>query len=299
MFFAFVAHKNSSSRTIAKANNIDQQAAALEKAAALEPANTDILWVLAELRAGQKKIPEALALADQAIKIQKAAGKAVDRSWYRRPLSYAYNAKLQPQSLKAASELFASSADPKDRKDALMVYRQYGNLDHEGRIDVMRLMRSAKVLDDKDNILSFASSLALRHYPAEAQAVLNEGVAAGRINASDPEIAGLIREVGAKIAEDKAALPGLVSKAQSDANGTLAFRVANGYFGHADYSKAAELYRLSAQKGGPDKDTAQLRLGIALAMAGQNAEAEAALKAVSGNRSALASYWLAWLANRG
>jgi hypothetical protein len=102
-----------------------------------------------------------------------------------------------------------------------------------------------------------------------------------------------------KIAEDKAVLPGLATRAAAAAKGDLAFNVGNGYFGHGDYAKAAELYRLAIQKGAPDQELAKLRLGIALAMAGQNAEAETALKAVSGPRASLASYWMLWLANRG
>jgi hypothetical protein len=37
---------------------------------------------------------------------------------------------------------------------------------------------------------------------------------------------------------------------------------------------------------------------MALALAGQRAEAEAALRAVTGPRSQIAAYWLAWLGQR-
>ena len=40
-----------------------------------------------------------------------------------------------------------------------------------------------------------------------------------------------------------------------------------------------------------------LRLGEALAMGGQRAEAETALRAVSGPRQAIAAYWLLFLAH--
>jgi hypothetical protein len=283
-----------------KANkNIDQAAATVEKLIALNPNSTDALWHLAELRVEQKKPAEAVALGEKAIKIAKDAGQTVDLNWHRRVLDIAYRNKLQAQTAKLAKELFAVSTDAKDRRNALLIYQQQGNVDNEGRLDLLRLMRSAKVLDDPNYILSFADTLALRHYPAEAQAVLNEAVAAGRIKAAAPQVAELLRHSAGKIAEDKSVLPGLAAKAQSAGDGNLAFRVANGYFGHADYAKAAELYRLAAQKGGADQELAKLRLGIALAMAGQNAEAETALKSVSGSRADLAAYWLLWLSNRG
>lgn len=104
--------------------------------------------------------------------------------------------------------------------------------------------------------------------------------------------------VSPKIAEDRAALPGLDARARSGGNGQLALRLAEGYFGHGDYAKAAEFYRLAVQKGGIDANLANTRLGIALALAGQRAEAETALKAVTGPRQEIASYWLLWLNKR-
>ncbi len=281
------------------ANNPDQQVATLEKLRALDPNNTDAIWELAEARVKQNKSAEAVMLAEQAIKTAKDAGQPVDVTWYRRALSLAYTAKLQPQSVKLARELFGASTVAKDRSNALLILRQYGNMDVQGKLDLFRLMRSAKALNDPINVLSFADALSLLHYPAEAQSVLNEAIAAGVVKSSDPQAAEILRSAGAKVAEDKAVLPGLATKAQGGADGRLAFQVANGYFGHADFTKAAELYRLAIQKGGADKENSKLRLGIALAMAGKNAEAEAAFKSVSGNRADLASYWLLWLANRG
>jgi Flp pilus assembly protein TadD len=72
-------------------------------------------------------------------------------------------------------------------------------------------------------------------------------------------------------------------------------RLADGYYGHGNYSKAAELYRLGLQKGSVDSNLANTRLGIALAMAGQKAEAETAFNAVTGPRKDLASFWTLWL----
>jgi hypothetical protein len=78
----------------------------------------------------------------------------------------------------------------------------------------------------------------------------------------------------------------------------MALRIAEGYFGHGDHAKAAELYRLALQKGGVDANLVNTRLGIALAMSGRRPEAEAAFKAVTGARAGLASYWMLWLSQR-
>ena len=72
---------------------------------------------------------------------------------------------------------------------------------------------------------------------------------------------------------------------------------ADAYLGYGDYAKAASLYRLALQKGGSgvDADTAQLRLGIALAMSGDKAGARTAFAAVKGRRADLASFWTLYL----
>ena len=61
------------------------------------------------------------------------------------------------------------------------------------------------------------------------------------------------------------------------------------------FLKAAALYRAALQKGSIDANLANTRLGMALALAGQKAEAEAAFKAVTGPRADIAGYWLVWL----
>jgi hypothetical protein len=54
------------------------------------------------------------------------------------------------------------------------------------------------------------------------------------------------------------------------------------------------MYRIALQKGG-DPAVVNTRLGIALARAGQKAEADAAFKAVpAGTRGQLAQLWMAW-----
>jgi len=70
------------------------------------------------------------------------------------------------------------------------------------------------------------------------------------------------------------------------------------YYGYGEYGPAAELYRAALDKG-MDAGVANIRLGAALAMAGQRAPAEAAFRAVTGPRAELAQLWLLWLSRRG
>jgi len=77
-------------------------------------------------------------------------------------------------------------------------------------------------------------------------------------------------------------------------DGRAVLRLADAYYGYGQYADAIELYRAALQKGA-DAGTVNTRLGAALAMAGQRAEAEAAFRAVTGQRAEIASFWLLWL----
>jgi uncharacterized protein HemY len=81
----------------------------------------------------------------------------------------------------------------------------------------------------------------------------------------------------------------------SGSNAKIAMTAGNIYFSNGDYAKAAELYRAALGKSGADKDLANLRLGMALARAGDKAGATAALQAVGGARAGVAQYWLLYL----
>ena len=66
------------------------------------------------------------------------------------------------------------------------------------------------------------------------------------------------------------------------------------YYGAGNYQKAAELYREAAEKGA-DTNLANLRLGEALARAGDKAGATAALSKVGGSLAEIAKFWLVYV----
>ena len=69
---------------------------------------------------------------------------------------------------------------------------------------------------------------------------------------------------------------------------------AEAYYGYGDYAKAADLFRAALGKQGVDKDLANLRLGMALARAGDKAGATAALNAAGGAQAEIAKLWLTY-----
>ncbi len=272
--------------------------AAYQEVLKLTPNDPDVLNNMVVIYREQKNYPQAVALLEQRIAASKAAGQKVDERTYRAALQTALDGKLSGKIMPLTRDFLAAYPGPQNWQVALDLFRQGAQHDDATLLDTFRLMRAAKTLNQTNEYLALADTLALGRFYAEARDVVNEGVAARKFAASHPGAAQVLKEVNPKIAEDRAALAGLESRARGDAKGTLSLRLAEGYYGHGMHAKAAEFYRLALQKGGVDANLVNTRLGMALALSGQRAEAEAAFKAVTGPRADLAGLWMLWLANR-
>jgi predicted Zn-dependent protease len=268
--------------------------AALQKLGEIDPNNVDVMLANAEATAATNKV-EAIAMIERAIAAQKAKGEAVPENWYKRALRFAYEAKLPQQTSKLSRDLVAAYPTPDNWRDALTIYRQSATLDKQSETDLLRLMRAAKAMKGDSDFFTLASNLNDLGLPGESKAVIDEGVATNKINASKDYFRQLLTSTSGRVSADRASLPGLKSKALAGNAARLALTTGDAFYGYGDYASAAELYRAALQKQGVDANVANTRLGAALALAGRRAEAEAAFKAVTGNRAALASFWMLWL----
>jgi Flp pilus assembly protein TadD len=110
---------------------------------------------------------------------------------------------------------------------------------------------------------------------------------------------GLTLVSTARITRERTALAGQLTQARgAAATATQTRTVADTMLSHGRYAEAAELYRLALTRTGEDPGLLNTRLGIALAMAGQNAEAETAFRASTGDYGELGALWAIWLARR-
>ena len=134
---------------------------------------------------------------------------------------------------------------------------------------------------------------------SESKEVLGEGAQANFVDPSKGTASTLRKTVTTKAAQEAKGLAAKEKAAMAAATGTQALAVAETHFGLGNYAKAAEYYRAAAQKGSVDPNLTSTRLGIALGLAGQRAEAEAALRSVTGPRADLAAFVLLWLSQRG
>jgi tetratricopeptide (TPR) repeat protein len=277
----------------------DRAAAALQKVAELEPNSTDAVLMLAETRARENKPAEAISLIERAMASTKASGQPVPESWYKRALKFAYEAKLPTQTAKLSRDLVAAYPTADNWRDAVTIYRQQAKLDKAAETDVLRFLRAAKAMKGDSDFLTLATHLNEAGLPGESKAVIDEGVQRNLISANKDYFRALVGSTSSRVVADRASLPSLEAKAMAGANGKLALSTGDAFYGYGDYAKAATLYRAALQKGGVDSNVANTRLGAALALAGQRAEAEAVFKAVMGPRADIAAFWLLWLAQRG
>lgn len=262
------------------------------------PNDPEAFLALAQAKTARDKVPETIPLIANAIKLQQAANRPVPEAWYLRGLKHAFDARMVAESLDFSRGLIAAYPTPENWRDVLLVRRDLGQLDPAATVDLLRLLRNTKGLAGERDYYALAEALTGAGFGAEAKAVLDEGVAAKMVDASEARTKELLA-AAKKATTASSALAGLETKATSAATGAAAMTAADAYFGHADYAKAAALYRAALQKGSVDPNVANTRLGMALGLAGQKAEAETALRAVTGTRADLAALWLLWLAQRG
>ncbi|MGF1549060.1 MAG: hypothetical protein ACFBQW_00775 [Sphingomonadaceae bacterium] len=276
---------------------------AFEQYMGLQPNDHEMLVALAETKHALDKPQEAVDLLFRAIGMreQEAAqtGQPVPENWYKRALAMAYNNKMVPQSLALSQRLMRHYPTPTNLRDGLLIYRDLSQLPDPIYLDWARLMAAYDALAGERDYFDYAELANRRALYGEAKSVLDAGIAANMIDPDKQHFRELIANVSRRIAGDKAELAKLAAQAAGSADGTLAFNTAEAYLGYDDYAKAAELYRLAIQKGGIDVDAAQMRLGIALALMGDAAGAEAAFNAVAGQRDPLADYWLLYLDQQG
>lgn len=228
-----------------------------------------------------------------------ARGEKAPEDYYRYAIARSNKARLKPQTISWLSKYAAAYPNAKTWYEVLATYGfqqdAVEKLDNQQKLDLFRLMRASGGLADQYFYLEYAQKAQNSGLPMEAQAVLREGIANGKIPAANTEAKAMSTEIAQAI-RNEGSMAAIESKSKAAANGTLAMQTADGYLGQGNYAKAVELYRLSLTKGGVDANIVNSRLGIALARSGDKAAAKTAFAAVSGTpRADIASFWTTWL----
>ena len=265
---------------------------------AASPNSAEGMVNLAKVKLDLKKPQEAQPLFVRAIQAYSASGQRAPESWYKVALDLAYRNKNAAQVAAIGPSFVAAYPTPQNWRDVLLIQRELQGADPASSLDLYRLMRASRALGGETDYFEMAAALEAAGFPAEAKAVLEEGAAARMVDTGKGRGKDMLTRSSARAAQERATLAGLQTRAMADATGALALKTGDTLLSRGDYAKAAELYRAALQKGSVDAGLANRRLGMALALAGQRAEAEAALRAATGPHSQVAAYWLAWLAQR-
>lgn len=283
-----------------RANDYVAATAQYERLAALTPNDPVVLSDLASIYIRTKQTPKALATIDKAIAVTEAAGQKPIEQLYANRTQLAYDNKMTAEVDTNALALVRAYPSQKNWNFALFSWRGSNKTDEQMDLDWFRLLRGSGAITSEGEYLDYAATAQQRGLPTEAKAVLDDGIAKGKVDAAKPNAKELRQLLTpAKIAADKASLPALEREARAAKTGRVARATADGYLSVGDFAKAADLYRLALSKGGEDANLVNLRTGYALAMTGDKAGADAAFAAVTGSaRAGLARYYRVWAAQR-
>ncbi|WP_095011052.1 hypothetical protein [Tsuneonella mangrovi] len=262
-------------------------------AAGFTKTNPNLL--IAEAYFAQNQTQAGLDTMDTAIAKEQSEGQPVPEDWIKRALSIAYRANLKDPSLKYAA-LLASTYPSKDTwGDAISIERTFYDFDGAPLLDLMRLAGQTNSLRNKRDYLDYVFSGDARRVPAEILKVINEGVAAGQLSASDMSIQQTKAEAEKQAAADKTGLPELGSDADKP-NANLATLVAAGdtFLSYDQPAKALGYYERAIALPGVDANQVLTRMGIAQVRTGKFTEAEASFAKVQGNRQPIAKLWAAY-----
>jgi tetratricopeptide (TPR) repeat protein len=285
--------RNLAAKYQAAGRTADAQAA-LQKLTTLDPNNADVLIASAQALKDANKPAEAVAVLQKAIAASTASGKKPPESWYKQSVALAYDARL-PNTMELSRAWVKAYPSAASWKDAIRIYRNMQRPPEPVLVDLLRLARVTGALESGSDYHPYAFQALQELSPLEARAVVEEGASKGHINKADKLYRDILAEANSRSAGQMERLPALARDAMSGSNAKIAMTAGNIYFSNGDYAKAAELYRAALGKSGADKDLANLRLGMALARAGDKAGATAALQAVGGARAGVAQYWLLYL----
>ena len=276
-----------------KSKQYDQAVSYFQKQQQLVPGNIDPLVNIAEIRASQGRSADAVGTLQQVIQASSAGGKKPQEAVYRRALALAYDGKL-PNTMDIAKQWVTAYPSDTSWHDTISIYRNLHPGDSPTLIDIFRLASATNSMQEGADYEIYAAKTAEAANYGEAKAVVDAGIAAGKIKASNATIASVIAASKGKVPTEA----DLAAAEKGAAIPTAYLRVGDRYYGAGNYAKAATLYRQALAKGS-DANTTNLRLGEALARSGDKAGATSALNAVTGPQADIAKLWLLYVQRQG
>ena len=239
----------------------------------------------------------AVPLYLQAIQAAQTANQTVPAEWRQGLAAAAYRAQ-DANTVRYMREWLSAAPSPGAWHDTLAIFAEQGA--NAGlKLDTFRLMRGAGAMVGERDYIQYAEAANEARAYAEVAAVLQEGLSRNLITTNAAYARERLEQANTRVSAFRQIMAQERAAALSGRDAAHATYVADAYFGAGQYADAAALYRAALERGA-DAASTNTRIGAALALAGQRAEAETALRAVTGGpRGELAQLWLLWLSSRG
>ena len=278
-----------------RVGNYDDATAQLDYAKTLGYDGIDATLLRADIAMRRNKPKDARAFVQDALARQRASGQPVPIAWIDRGISMAYQAGDWAEVGKLYRERLMQSATREEWRSALTNYLSASGMDNQIQLDLYRLQAANGAMASERDYQAYAQLADKAGYPAEAKAIIEAGRKVGKLTATQAVTSQLLKNVTPKATKEIAGLPAQAKKAAGASTGKDAATVADNYFALAQFSQAAQQYRLALSKGGIDQDRVNARLGVALARSGDLPGAQAALAQVAGNWANVAGFWSIWV----
>jgi len=241
------------------------------------PGDRDMQMMVAQAAYKQNDYKGALAAADKVVK----AGGTPSQELLQLMLRCSYELKDSAGTARALDQLLKYYPSPDTWRRVLEGYFQSTKHDHE-LMALYRLSEDVGTLQEPAQYTDMTQALILGGFAIEGQRIMEKGIAAGVYSGDAMARAQRTLDAAKRKADvERATLPKAAGMLASARTGEDMYNVGKLYFSSGDYPKAVDALKKALAKGGvADVDAAQMLYGVALARAGNKAEAGKAFDAI-------------------
>lgn len=259
----------------------------------------NLMAMLGESYISGNQLDKGLGIFESAIKNGRASGSLAPEGWYRRGLLAAYNGKNLERATQFGAMLIQDHPQPQNVGIAATIVRELGGFAGQETLDLMRLMGRTNSYAEERDYIEYIQAADPRRLPGEVLKVIETGVAAGKLNASDTFVADARTQASGRLAQDKSSLASYENDARAaSASEATVTGAADALLSYGEAAKAEDLYKIALSKPGGDAARVLTRLGIAQVDQGKHAAAQETFAKVTGKRAPIARLWSAYAAGK-
>jgi tetratricopeptide (TPR) repeat protein len=262
-----------------------------EKYLEADPSNGSFMSELVKIALISKDYAKAESLTLKSIASTKAAGQKPSEFQYT-ALAEIYQTQKSPKFNQALRDLISVYPTPRNWKFLLQDFQIRSKMTDKSGLDLYRLMYATGMLDTQADVLDYAFTAFDAGFAAEAQRILETNMASGKIGKGSSDAKDTLARAKSAIANDLP-LSQQETKAAAAKTGDQDVFVGNTYIGIGNYAKAVDILKRAVGKGVRDKNSANIKLGIAQLMSGDKTSAKASFASVAGDAklTELAGLW--------